>query len=184
MFLRGRHEGGDGVMALRGVAETRYYYPPYEFECPTFPKLHARLQITEDVIVAWNFHEVAPEVVLEELHTACELLLEETVNRRSKRLSFAELIDQADKAGIFWDPPAIEGLWKGTPSVELLTQLKDLRKHVRHRGASGALEWLTEHWEDVALVLERSVFGLNQWGPPTPGGPRWWSSSREYMRSV
>jgi hypothetical protein len=92
MFLRGGHVEEDDAMALRGVAETRYYYPPYEFECLTFPKLHARLRITEEVLVAWNFQEVIPEVFLEELQTACELLFEETINRRSKRLSFAELI--------------------------------------------------------------------------------------------
>jgi hypothetical protein len=24
-------------MVLRGVAETRYYYPPYDYECPSSP---------------------------------------------------------------------------------------------------------------------------------------------------
>jgi hypothetical protein len=175
LFLRGRHVENEGVMALHGVAETRYYYPPYELDCPAFPELHARLRITEEVIVAWNFREVAPEVILEELHTACELLLEEAVNRRSKRLSFAELVAQADAAGVFADPPELDGFSNGTPSVDLLTQLKDTRKAVRHRGASGALEWLDEHGDEVALLLEHSVSGLNRWGPPTPDGPRWWT---------
>jgi hypothetical protein len=200
MFLRGRHVESDddlgrrverrqaGEMVLRGVAETRYYYPPYELECPAFPKLHARLRITEEVLVAWNFQEVAPEVLLEELHTACELLLEETVNRRSKRLSFAELIARADNAGVFAPlrvPPEVLRVvgWDGMPSVELLTQLKDLRKDVRHRAVSGSLEWLTEHWEEVALLLERSVSGLNRWGPPTPDGPRWWTWTGEDLPS-
>jgi hypothetical protein len=39
----------------------------------------------------------------------------------------------------------------------LLTELKDLRKDVRHRAAPGARGWLDRHWEDVAMLLERLV---------------------------
>jgi hypothetical protein len=87
MALRGRHTNQEGCMVLRGVTRTKYYYQPYDYDCASSPRLHARLSITEDLLVAWNFNEIAPEVLLEELHTACELTLEELVNKRSKKVS-------------------------------------------------------------------------------------------------
>ncbi len=144
--------------------ETRWYYPPYDYDCPDYPRLHARLSTTEEVLVGWNFDEIAPAVMLEELHTACELVLEETVNRRSKRLSFAELVAAAEDADVFCQP---EG---ETSPASLLIALKDLRKDVRHRAAEGAHEWLVAHWEEVAILLERLVDGLNRWGPVDPSG--------------
>ncbi len=144
-------------MVLRGVDETSYYYPPYEYECPSSPRLHARLSITTSLIVAWNFDEVAAEVFLEELHTACELILEELVNKRAKRMSFAELISAAEDADIFSNTSG----QVVSPAV-LLTDLKDLRKNVRHRAAEGADVWLERNWEDVSMCIERLVHQINR----------------------
>lgn len=83
-------------------------------------------------------------------------MLEELVNRRAKKLSFAELIAAADKAGILSRMPG-----QGSP-VMLLTELKDLRKNVRHRAARGAQSWLDRHWEDLAMCLERLVGHVNR----------------------
>jgi len=156
MMLRGRHVNQDRRMVLRGVAATRYRYPPYDYECPSSPRLHARLSITEDLLVAWNFGEIAPEVFLEELHTACELVLNELVNKRSKKLSFDELIASADEAGL------LQHSNDETPPVWLLRELKDLRKNVRHRAAEGAHALLNKYWEDVAICLERLVRHVNE----------------------
>jgi hypothetical protein len=149
MMLRGRHgDREEDSMVLRGVTATKFYYPPYDYRCPSSPLLQARLSITEEMIVAWNFDEIAPEVFLEELHTACEVVLDELVNKPSKRLSFAELVDKANEAGLLvqredWPDPA-----------KLLIELKDLRKNVRHRAAKGAQPWLEKKWEYVAVLLE------------------------------
>ncbi|MEV6406628.1 hypothetical protein AB0M58_27440 [Streptomyces bobili] len=159
MMLRGRHVEQDDPMVLRGVAATSYYYSPYEYECPSSPRLHARLSITTDLIVAWNFAEIAPEVLLEELHTACELVLEELVNRRAKKLSFAQLISAADEADLFRHSSD-----QAVPTTDLLTELKDLRKDVRHRAAEGADVWLDKHWENVAMCLECLVHHVNDQG--------------------
>mgnify|MGYP007126158927 CR=1 FL=1 len=157
LMLRGRHVELDGPMTLRGVSDTRYYYPPYEYECPSSPRLHARLSITVDHLVGWNFGEVPAETLLEELHTACELVLEELVNKRAKKLSFRELVDKADDAGL------LRSFFPGeTSPKQLLTELKDLRKNVRHRAAEGAQSWLDDHWEEVALLLERLVVEVNR----------------------
>jgi hypothetical protein len=48
------------------------------------------------------------------------------------------------------------------PPVRLLTDLKDLRKNVRHRAAEGAHPWLNEYWEDVAICLERLALHVNE----------------------
>ena len=168
LFLRGRHVDQEDTMALRGATRTRDYYPPYEYDCPKYPLLHARLQTTVNVIVAWNFDDVAPEILLEELHTACELVLEESVNRRSKRISFQQLIEAAETAGRFQVHPFIEA----KDPVLLLTELKDLRKDVRHRAKSGTRAWLEENWEEVALVVEHLVDRLNSDGPAPPSSMR------------
>ena len=156
MVVRGRHVDQEQTMTLRGVNRTRWRYPTYDYDCPSFPTLSARLVITVDVISAYNFQEIEPEIVLEELHTACELVLEELVNRRSKRLSFAQLVSAADAAGLL-RPTDLE-----LSGAELLTELKDLRKDVRHRAAEGADAWLDAHWEDVAMQLERLVSHINR----------------------
>ncbi|WP_162794233.1 hypothetical protein [Streptomyces paludis] len=167
MMLRGRHVEQDGPMVLRGVRETSYYYPPYDYDCPSAPQLHARLSVTEDLIVAWNFGEIAPEVLLEELHTACELVLEELVNKRAKKLSFAQLIAAAAEAGLF------HGAHDSEPSTtELLEDLKDLRKNVRHRAAEGARPWLEKRWEHVSVCLERLVRHVNEQNSQSPVTPR------------
>ena len=101
--------------------------------------------------MAWAFDEITPEVLLEELHTACELVLEELINRRSKRLRFAELVASAERADLLCT------LTNGKPAGQLLAELKGLRKNVRHRAADGAGSWLTEHGEDVAICLEPLV---------------------------
>ena len=158
LVLRGRNteEEPEGPMPLRAVTDTRYYYPPYEYECPRFPLLHARLAVTVELIVGWNFNEIPAEALLEELHAACELTLEELVNRRSKRLSFADLVSTADSSKLFDRSQS-----SIRPNI-LLTELKDLRKGVRHRAAAGARPWLEQHWENVAIVLEELVSRLNQ----------------------
>lgn len=150
IFLRGRHLEKEHAMTLVAVKDTSFYYPPYEFECPSVPTLHARLAVTLGVLVGWVSKEVAAaDVVLEELHTACELVLENRFNDRAKTLSFSELIAVGVSDG------GLSGS-DGTPA--LLEELKDRRKRARHRNTSeGAKEWADDYWEEVALVLERLV---------------------------
>ena len=55
--------------------------------------------MTMDLLASWQYEEVSPEVLLEEIHTAAELILEASVNRRAKKLSFAQLVERAERAG-------------------------------------------------------------------------------------
>lgn len=130
--------------------------------------LQARMFVTMDMLASWHYREVAPEVLLEEIHTAAELLLTACVNRRSKRLSFRQLVDLAHARNLLTasvnpdDTERVRLLRVATGWAEamndigrdVLLSLKDCRKDVRHRGAAGAEEWLTRHFWDAASILE------------------------------
>lgn len=129
------------------------------------PALQARLSVTSELMADWHFGEVAPPVLLEELHTAAELILKELVNRRSKRRSFQQLVDLAVEQGVFCPYPHDSALTTqhraGAASSpleaerrDLLLSLKDVRKEVRHRGADTAQAWLDQFFWDVASLLE------------------------------
>lgn len=119
------------------------------------PQLQHRLDVTMDVLASWLLDEVAPEVVIEELHTAAELMLESAINQRSRRLSFRELVDSA----------ASQDLLRAS-DVDALISLKDVRKRVRHRASGESREWLDTNFWHAAIVLEQ-VSGAawpDQWG--------------------
>lgn len=157
LYIRGMDTRSDATMAWRGVHETRYYFTPYDLSRTEHPMLAARLRITEDVIVHYYFGRVGGPVLLEELHTAAELLLEELVNRRSRRMSFAQRVESARSEGLLDQPEAQADLSAEGDDATLLLRLKDLRKNARHRGDPSFEPWLAENWESVTLVLERLV---------------------------
>lgn len=157
--------GEDWVPTLRAKRAAAYSLPhevfPYEA-----PSLQDRLLVTMDMLASWHYDEVAPEVLVEEIHTAAELLLEASVNRRAKRLSFAQLVDAAHERRILHAYPA-DYVWPSTidPSTGIedrlndfgrtvLLGLKDQRKESKHRGAPGAAEWLSRNFWPVVSVLE------------------------------
>lgn len=158
LYVRGRDTRSHGPWQWRGAAHTRYYFAPYDVAHPGGPiALSARLRVTESVVIDWCFDRVPAVVLLEELHTACEPLLEHLVDQRSKRLSFAELVKRASDAGLLsWPRLPIEV--PGFPFIggeELLIKLKDYRKNARHSGDLSFGAWLRESWEVIALLIER-----------------------------
>lgn len=158
LYARGRDIRTEGLMHWRGVSHTKYYFAPYETQHPAAPEdLRARLAVTEIVLIDWALERTPAVVVLEELHTAFELLLEHLVNQRSKRLSFAQLVEAAFEAGIL-DRPNMDGAAPGQSRADynkaLLITLKDYRKNARHRGNMSFEPWLTTVWEELALLVE------------------------------
>jgi hypothetical protein len=143
----------------------------YLLECPEAPDLQQRLAVTERMLVDWYFDEVAPEVMIEELHTAFELTLARIIYGRYRRdKAFQQLIDEARTLGVFdkvrrivqfmpeydWARNTIDPQYSPAPYVaELLTSLKDTRKHVRHRGDTSARAWLDDHFDAAAVALEK-----------------------------
>jgi len=163
LYIRGLDWRTDATIVWRGVSRTRYYFTPYELAPENFAEgdvaadLAIRLRITESIIIDWFFERTPGAVLLEELHTASELVLEYLVNQRSKRLSFAELVDRARAQGLLdWPLPEVAEMM-GAPkdAVSLLLELKDFRKEARHRASRAFEPWLKENWEAVAIVLER-----------------------------
>jgi len=60
--------------------------------------LYARLAVTEEILASWVLDEVAHEVVLEELHTAAELLLMRLL-KKHRAPAFSELVNEARQDG-------------------------------------------------------------------------------------
>jgi len=122
------------------------------------PDLYARLAITEEILTSWALDEVAPEVVLEELHTAAELILMRLMEKR-RAPAFAELVEEARADGhLEWrlgmhyadeEPEQIDDMG------DLLISLKDHRKRAKHQGSDEARAWLTVHFWPAGVVLER-----------------------------
>lgn len=128
--------------------------------------IQTRMLTTSEIMASWHFDEVAPEVLLEELHTAAELMLASAVNRRAKKLSFAELVAVARGQGLFspyaGQPDLVashrateQGQKAEAATAALLLTMKDVRKQARHAGRAGAKAWLDEHFWEVAATLER-----------------------------
>lgn len=169
----GRYRGGlyerygeDHVPRLRGVR--RPVGPPmYDL----FPRRHEdlwpRLEVTLDVLASWTMDEIAPEVALEELHTAFELLLTRAAGKR-RAPAFAELVDLANARGWLGDaytmPGIAEHYWKDPMDVmserDLLLSLKDQRKAAKHQGDAGAGVWLTAHFGAATALLERLSYRM------------------------
>jgi hypothetical protein len=159
----------DWIPTVRAKRESLIVTPHEVFPAKADPTLQARMFVTMDMLAAWHFREVAAEVLLEEIHTAAELLLEASVNRRSKRLSFRELVDLAHAQNMLTvayvgNDPRLQDTgepgWtfaaaRNDAGRDVLISLKDCRKNVRHRGADGAETWLDTYFWDAASLLEK-----------------------------
>jgi hypothetical protein len=122
------------------------------------PDLYARLAITEEIMMSWALDEAAPEVVLEELHTAAELILMRLVEKR-RAPAFAELVEAARADGHLEWPLGMHYADDAPEQIDdmadLLISLKDHRKRAKHQGSDEARAWLTVHFWPAGVVLER-----------------------------
>lgn len=157
--------------------------PPWDatvfgFGAPNAPDLEARLDVTARMMVDWEFEEVAPEVLLEELHTAAELCLKRALWGHFKRQgSFAENVELADERDLLLLPDVRLNRWslrarehdKTTTVKDLLLSLKDARKVARHEARDTAYAWLQEWVVAAGEVLE--VLAGQAWTKDGPGDP-------------
>ena len=119
--------------------------------------LSARLGVTEEIMASWALNEIAPEVVLEDMHTAAELMLMRLLGKR-RAPAFSELINDAQHAGHldmplqftydFEDPRGFDH------AADLLVSLKDYRKRAKHQGSDEARDWLATHFWAAGALLE------------------------------
>jgi hypothetical protein len=121
--------------------------------------LSSRLGVTEEIMTSWVLNEVAPEVVLEEMHTAAELLLMRLMSK-CRAPTFAELVERAQKAGHLEMPLAFsydfdfEDPERFDHAADLLISLKDHRKRTKHQGTDEARAWLDRHFWAAGAVLK------------------------------
>lgn len=155
---------------LRSRSQPPWSLAPHLLESPNAPDLADRLVATERMLVDWQFDEVAPEVMIEELHTAFELCLGRVLYGRYRRdRSFQQLVDKAASEGHFDQAPLRQFMpgydeWMqrvrqelpspGSFACELLITLKDARKVARHQGQNSAQAWLHEWVWPAATLLE------------------------------
>jgi hypothetical protein len=115
-----------------------------------------RLFVTMDVLGSWCLDEIPPEVVLEELHTAAELLLTRWLGM-TRAPAFSALVDKARAASLL-DYPSYAADY-ADPAIaldpyDLLISLKDQRKKSKHRGDDAAATWLEVHFWPAVKMLE------------------------------
>jgi hypothetical protein len=102
------------------------------------------MQVTMHMLASWHYDEVAPEVLLEEMHTAAELMLKSMVLPVKRKSTFAELVNAATDAGNI-----------GVGHRGVLLSLKDARRFVKHSNANNARAWLRRNFWEAAEALER-----------------------------
>jgi hypothetical protein len=120
------------------------------------PELINRLSVSEAIISAWCVDEVAPEVVLEELQTAAELLLKKNLGMPEK-IRFPELVKHARRRRFLRGDPLINNYRIAEDALtpqQLLKSLGEVRNGSKHGGKSGAREWLEKHFWAATAVLE------------------------------
>lgn len=157
MYLRGRDTSRDWdkPMVLRGVADTRYYYPVFEFspDKGASEQVRHRLRLTEELIADWDVRNISHFTVIEELHAASELLLQAVVPLPRGKDMYPQRLKAARKHGVLEER-----------DVELLRALSRHRNDARHHAVSGFEAWLESNWENVALLLEHIAARV----PPLP----------------
>lgn len=154
---------------LRGKKKPIYSMPHDIFPYKAI-KLANRMSVTMEMLASWHFNEVSPEVLMEEIHTAAELLMRSALGATSKPMSFPQLIAASHRRKFLrahsdYDDPiamkkfresGIEGVYEylGWKAKETLGSLRIARNQIKHAGGEGAKIWLDNNFWDVVSILE------------------------------
>lgn len=158
------------IPTLRGKSKPAYIFP-HDIYPNRAIKLVDRMKVTMEMLASWHFGEVSPDVLIEEVHTAAELLMRSALGPDSVRMSFPQLISASHRRQIlrtytdFSDPLDLRVLKHGGVEAlenhlrlrgrDTLSSLKFLRNKTKHAGGDGAKSWLDENFWNIASVLER-----------------------------
>ena len=162
LFNRGRDSSRDDeVQVLRRWSAQMTYFPLFDFADVRkwSSALRARLQVTEDVVTDYGLDRYPPVILLEELHTALEHTFRELLPSVRPRATWPELRSAAAAQGLL---PWSRGDWSrevghSHSDDELLDALARRRNASKHQRANPNESWLSDHWQCVALLLERLV---------------------------
>ncbi|MFF7795137.1 hypothetical protein [Streptomyces sp. NPDC007991] len=119
-------------------------------------ELGLRLVVAQTVMAAWCVREVDAEVVIEELHTAAELILKR-ITQMPDRTKFPDLIREARRQQALSTEPmefAYADPKKALTAQQLLKSLLRERNACKHGGGAQAESWLDEHFWPAAGLLE------------------------------
>ncbi|QMV22996.1 hypothetical protein GQS52_15800 [Streptomyces sp. SCUT-3] len=119
-------------------------------------ELGMRLVVAQTVMAAWCIQEVEPEVVIEELHTAAELMLKR-ITQMPDRTKFPDLIREARRKRVFSAEPmtfVYADPKRALTVQQLLKSLLRERNESKHGGRSQAESWLEENFWPIADLLE------------------------------
>jgi hypothetical protein len=120
------------------------------------PQLGNRLIVSQTIMAAWCVDEVDSEVVLEELHTAAELLLKRITSMPNKT-KFPDLIREARRQQVLSSSPLVHSYAdpkRALTPQQLLKSLLSERNDTKHGGKPNAQDWLKEHFWPAAALLE------------------------------
>jgi hypothetical protein len=150
------------------------YMLPHDLFTHGAPSLQDRLFITMEMLASWHFDEIAPEVLVEEVHTASELLLRRSVKGAEDRQKFPDLVKEARRQELLHSSPERRNLppkiVKRLPGLsrneysdlvqdygrDLLLELSGVRNSHRHQGIGpDSRAWLSAHFWEITRLLER-----------------------------
>jgi len=121
----------------------------YLFGQSGYPQLDQKIQVLSMTLVEWRNHRVDAETVLEQSHTAIELLLKTVLKTQNRGLSFSQLLDAAAHERVLT-----------TQERDKLNILKDKRRDAKHRSQSVREGTLTELLPVAVGVTHRLVAAL------------------------
>lgn len=119
-------------------------------------ELGMRLVVAQTVMAAWCVREVDAEVVIEELHTAAELMLKR-LTRMPDRTKFPDLIREARRKNALPTKPMTSAYVdpkEALTAQQLLKSLLRERNASKHGGGAQAESWLDDHFWPTAGLLE------------------------------
>ncbi len=125
---------------LRPMASVKFQWVPHLLSCSD-PWLDERLFVVERHCVDWHFGDITAATLVEELHTAAELLLRFRLGDDAP-WKFSSLVHAGAGDGHF--PSASEAC---------LLELSRVRRDLRHHATGEPEKWLVENFEDVVDVL-------------------------------
>ena len=113
------------------------------------PQLDQKIQVLSKALVGWRNHRVAAETVLEQSHTAIELLLKTVLGAPNRVSAFSQLLEAAAHEKVLT-----------TQERDKLNILKDKRRDAKHRSQSVGEGTLAELLPVAVGVTHRLVATL------------------------
>jgi hypothetical protein len=136
--------GSDGPMRhLAPMRSVQFQWVPFLFACGV-ASVDRRLADLERFCVDWVFSDMAGATLIEELHTGAELIMRTRLGPKAP-WKFSSLVRDTTEQG-----------YLGPGDAEVLLNLSNTRRGLRHDGIGDAEGWLRKHYWEIVEVLVRA----------------------------